>query len=53
MDGQKCEHEQCTCYVDLGETYCGDRCREAEQQDPDAAPHSQCGCRHVDCVTGA
>ena len=49
MDGQKCEHEQCTCYVDLGESYCNERCREQAQADPDAAPHDVCYCRHVEC----
>jgi hypothetical protein len=51
MDGEKCGHEQCTCYVDFGETYCSDRCREAEQQDPDAPPHGRCGCRHLECLS--
>ena len=50
MDGQKCAHEQCTCFVDLGALYCSDRCRELDVQDADAAPHARCGCRHTGCV---
>ncbi|HTX58324.1 MAG TPA: metallothionein [Verrucomicrobiae bacterium] len=49
MDGQKCAHEPCSCYVDLGKLYCGERCRENDAASPEAAPHSRCGCRHVGC----
>lgn len=49
MDGQKCAHEQCTCFVDLGQLYCSDRCREHDAQDADAPPHARCGCRHAGC----
>ncbi len=52
MDGQKCAHEQCTCFVDLGHTYCSDRCRERDAIDGDANPRARCGCRHAGCETG-
>ncbi len=52
MDGQKCEHPQCTCYVDLGQMYCSDRCRQLDIADGDAAPHERCGCRHAECASG-
>lgn len=52
MDGAKCEHAQCTCYVDLGMTYCSDRCRENDAKDGEAPAHDRCGCRHVGCVGG-
>lgn len=48
MDGMKCGREQCSCFVDLGEVYCGENCAakgEADQGDP----HGICGCRHTDC----
>lgn len=50
MDGQKCEHEQCSCYVDLGERFCSPECREAASADGDAPPHARCVCRHVGCA---
>jgi hypothetical protein len=50
MDGQKCAHEQCTCFVDLGMLYCAPRCRELDAKDGEAAPHERCGCRHADCM---
>jgi hypothetical protein len=49
MDGQKCDHTQCTCYVDLGAFFCSDRCREQAAADPDAPPHDSCNCRHDEC----
>lgn len=49
MDGQKCVHIQCACYVDLGAFYCSDRCREADKANPDAPPHGECRCHHVEC----
>jgi len=49
MDGQKCAHEACTCFVDLGATYCSPRCREMDELDGEPAPHSRCGCRHAGC----
>jgi hypothetical protein len=49
MDGQKCQHGPCTCYVDLGQLYCCDRCRRLDTQDPDAGPRGRCGCRHAGC----
>jgi hypothetical protein len=49
MDGEKCGHEQCTCFVDLGEDYCGPHCRQQMQADPDASPHDFCGCHHAEC----
>lgn len=51
MDGVKCAHEQCTCFVDLGETYCHYSCREAAEQDAAAAPHGRCRCGHIDCAS--
>ncbi|HUZ48347.1 MAG TPA: hypothetical protein VMW12_01260 [Candidatus Dormibacteraeota bacterium] len=52
MDGQKCGHVQCTCYVDLGQTYCSDRCAEYDKQDADLPAHDRCGCRHDTCMNG-
>ncbi|MBV8155273.1 MAG: hypothetical protein JO029_04230 [Candidatus Eremiobacteraeota bacterium] len=52
MDGQKCRHDQCTCYVDLGQTYCSDRCRQLDDADGDAPPRARCGCRHAGCEAG-
>jgi hypothetical protein len=52
MDGQKCRHEQCSCYVDLGMFYCSDRCRELDVKDGDAPPHGRCGCGHTGCLKG-
>lgn len=48
MDGMKCAHEQCTCAVDLGETYCGDWCRRVGEGDL-GEPHGRCGCKHTAC----
>jgi hypothetical protein len=53
MDGQKCSHEQCSCYVDLGKFYCSDRCRELDVKDGDAPPHARCGCGHTGCIKGS
>jgi len=53
MDGQKCDHTQCTCYVDLGMDYCSDRCREQAQAAPEGSPHERCNCRHADCDNAA
>ncbi len=50
MDGQKCEHDRCNCYVDLGQTYCNERCKESDRSDGDAAPDGKCACRHADCL---
>ncbi len=50
MDGQKCAHEQCSCYVDLGQTFCSDTCRRRAAGDADLAPHEHCGCRHDECA---
>jgi hypothetical protein len=52
MDGQKCAHGRCTCFVDLGQEYCGSRCREMARTDPDAGPHGHCGCHHEACQAG-
>ena len=53
MDGQECAHAQCTCAVDLGETYCGPDCRrKAAAESPDEDVHGRCGCRHTDCMAG-
>jgi hypothetical protein len=49
MDGVKCEHPQCTCYVGLGEMYCSVRCRIGDATDGDAAPHGHCPCNHEEC----
>jgi hypothetical protein len=49
MDGQKCAHPQCTCFLDLGMIYCSPRCKEKDDQDGDAAPRERCGCRHAGC----
>ena len=50
MDGQKCRHEPCTCYVDLGQEYCCEHCRQLDEQDGgDTAPRSRCGCFHAGC----
>ena len=53
MDGQKCAHEQCTCFIDLGEFYCSDDCRRRDIADGDAEPHARCGCKHNDCMSAA
>ena len=50
MDGQKCGHEPCTCYVDLGETFCAPVCRERARATQDPDPHGRCGCRHEECL---
>ena len=49
MDGQKCEHPQCRCYVDLGMMWCSDRCKELDQKDGDAGAFEKCGCKHAEC----
>ena len=51
MDGQKCAHPQCTCFVDLGMSDRSPRCRERDEQDGDAAAPAL-GCRHAGCLAG-
>lgn len=53
MDGLICEHEQCTCPVDMAEDYCGDSCKRAAANEDDADPHGRCGCKHTSCMAGA
>ena len=52
MDGVKCAHGPCSCYVDLGQDYCSPRCREMDGKDSDPAVHDRCGCHHDECVGG-
>jgi hypothetical protein len=49
MDGVKCGHEACTCFVDLGERYCSAACREDVTADTDVRPRGPCRCRHAEC----
>ncbi len=51
MDGSKCELDQCSCEVTLGEEFCSDNCRRNETTEEDREPHSRCGCKHTDCVS--
>jgi len=45
----KCEHPQCRCYVDLGQTWCSKRCMELDEADGDASAFARCGCKHAEC----
>jgi len=45
QETRKCAHIPCRCDVPIGQTYCGDACRDAGSKDVEIA----CQCDHLLC----
>ncbi len=45
QETKKCAHIPCLCDVPIGQTYCGDACRDAGSEDVEIA----CQCDHLRC----
>lgn len=50
---EKCQHEQCTCEVEAGQSYCSEHCRSAAEFTTevirDNTRRGGCGCGHEGC----